>query len=175
MPAVAVLFIGGMHALKRVGQIHGNVNKITGEKNMSIFAGISEAQVFESSRYLTPGMYSVRLTRLVQGTKRIGKIPYVVVEFKVLNTNAEGWREGETGSWYVGFDKDAAQGNIKAFLAVANGCDHSEIDQAGAEVCFSDRSPLLGAELDVEAYNKPTKDGRPFTRVKWSPKGTLGL
>lgn len=140
---------------------------------LDMFDRIANAETFESSPYIEPGLYSLQISRIAKGEKRTTRVPYVAVECKVLGSSNPKFAVGSTLCWFVDMGKDAGPGNIKSFLAVANDCPLEQVDKAGAAMCICDNSPLVGKVLDCEAYNKPTREGKPFTRVKWLKAGTL--
>ena len=85
---------------------------------------------------------------------------------------------GQSCSWVINLSKakypELAVGNIKQFLcACFPDTDPSDLDDPDRLVSVIDRissedNPLGGQEIDCEAWNKPTKEGKDFTRVKWS-------
>lgn len=133
---------------------------------MSVFAKVNEARATEGGRYFEPGNYVVLINRIKHGETRKG-VDFFVVETKVLESDCAAIPAGSECSWMVTLDKDAALGNIKSFAMAATGCADNEVDEAGILELVSDRQPLAGQVMRVEAFNKPTRDGKPFTRVKW--------
>ena len=133
---------------------------------MGIFATVADSKPTVGGKYFLPGNYLVEIQRCKEGETR-KKIPFFVVECKIIQSDNPDMKVGTDCSWLVMMDKDAAPGNIKAFVMAAAGVEEDEVDEAGCEEICSERQPLAGTKMRVEAYNKPTKAGMPFTRLNW--------
>lgn len=133
---------------------------------MGVFSAVKDARPTQGGRYFDPGNYVVKINRCKHGMTR-KNVDFFVVETKILESDNDGLPIGSEASWMVTMDKDAAPGNIKSFAMAATGVDEDGIDEAGILEIVSDRQPLAGMIMRVEAFNKPTKEGKPFTRIKW--------
>lgn len=131
---------------------------------MGMFDKIKEASVTEGGQYVLPGMYRAQINYCKQKTTRKG-IGMVAVELRVLESTNPDRPVGSDMSWVVTMDKDAAMGNVKQFIAAVMGIDPKEVDVPGAEMIFSEANPLKGKFIRISAFNKPTKEGKDFTRV----------
>ena len=138
---------------------------------MGIFSDIKTAKPTLSSVYLQPGVSEVEILQCKSGKKRIGGVGFFVVELKVIKSSNEAMPPGHLCSWMVTLNNDPALGNIKTFLAVANGINLEEdpeaIDEAGAEEVCSAANPLKGYIMRASASNIKTKANKDFTKVAW--------
>ncbi len=141
---------------------------------MGLFAGIGEAEVGGGGVYFLAGIYKVELVKVFAKKSRKGDDLFIV-ETKILESDNEERAVGSSCSWVVSLKHDAALGNIKGFIAAANGIDPGDKDQVNAEVnedavemaCSSD-NPLEGTVLPLECNQIKTRAGGDFTLHIWS-------
>lgn len=102
---------------------------------------------------------------------------YLIVEFKVLDTNAEerGIRPGDIYSWTHDLtNKFYGLSNAKQFIAAALGLSPSSEEARGigkAEIleAIGEDQPLAGQIVRLATTPKQTKSDRAFTVHDWSP------
>lgn len=123
----------------------------------------------------TPALYEVEIKRVLTMTSR-KKDDLFIVEAKIVNSDCPERKPGMTCSWVVNMKQDAALGNIKGFIAAANGIDPSDeakTDEAVTEeVCdlaVGEDQPLAGLKVGLECVMIETKKGDPFTLHRWMP------
>lgn len=133
---------------------------------MGAFAKVAGARPTEGGRYFAPGEYVVRLQAIKHIQTRMQKDAFVV-ETRIVESNVDKLPAKSECSWMVTMDKDAAPGNIVGFVVAATGCTPEEVDEAGVLALVGKDQPLAGHFMRISAFNKPTRDGKPFTRVKW--------
>ena len=100
---------------------------------------------------------------------------FLIVEFKVLETNADEVRVGHTYAWVHNMlNKFFGAANTKQFVAAALGLEPSSaearaVNREAVEESWSDEQPLAGETLRLRTNNKTTKSGQPFTTHTWAP------
>lgn len=142
---------------------------------MGLFAGIEEAEVGGGGVYFLPGIYKIEVEKVFAKESRKGDALFIV-ETKILESDNEERVVGSTCSWVVAFKKhEAGLGNIKGFIAAANGIDptdkvqvKAEVNQAAVEMACSEDNPLQGIVLPLECNLIKTRQGNPFTLHTWS-------
>jgi hypothetical protein len=142
---------------------------------MGVFAGIEEAKSTEGGNYLKPGMYDVEVVRLSVGKTRKG-VPFFAADLRILGTNNPDHRIGEVANWFVGFDKDAALGNVKAFavamLSSEGSVDPASITEAVMEsLVDKGGEAVAGTRVKVQVTIVETKSGGTFSKHLWFPAG----
>jgi hypothetical protein len=147
---------------------------------MSIFDNrdIENARGTQGNPYPLPGKYAVDIARCKEGKNRKG-VDFFVAELLIVESNNPERKPGTHMDYYVGLDKDPALGNIADFMRVGLSAfamqKHNtpiepkdvQLDKATADKVTGEENMLIGVRINAEAYNKPTKAGNDFTRVKW--------
>lgn len=139
----------------------------------SMFSGVESVQLNNRAPYITPGLYLLRCKLNKQGTSR-KKIPFFVAEFEVLESNNPDHPAGSSVNWMIQFpplDPDKcrmALGNVKSYASALMDTPTSEVTEEGLEDLTSAANPAEGFKIRAEAFNKPTRNGSPFTHVIWS-------
>jgi len=145
---------------------------------MGLFAKIKGAKGTEGGSYFVPGLYAVKIERCKEGKTRAEK-PFFAAECKILKSNTEELKAGATASFFVLFDEypELSLGNVADFMNagmqayfIQNDVEapaNFEIDEEIADDIAGEENLLAGIILEVEAYNKKTKQGADFTRFKW--------
>ena len=145
---------------------------------MGLFAKIAGAKGTEGGSYFVPGLYTVKIERCKVGETRANK-PFFAAECEILKSNNEELKVGASANFFVLFDEypELSLGNVADFMRVGmqsyfiqNDVDMPagfEIDEEVADEIAGEENLLAGVILDVEAYNKKTKQNTDFTRFKW--------
>lgn len=134
---------------------------------MGIFGAVAGARATEGGRYFEPdGEYVVQIQACKHGKTRKG-VDFFVVECRVVESNISKLPPKAECSWMVTMDKDAAPGNINAFICAATDCAPDDVDEAGVLAIVGKDQPLAGDLIRTSTFNKPTKAGNPFTRHVW--------
>lgn len=157
---------------------------------MGKFSGVGDAKVSQSGVYFlankgpghtkdepnwVPARYKVAIKRVHTITSR-KKEDLFIVEAKILESDCPDRPEGMGCSWVVNMKQDAALGNIKGFIAAANGIDPSSEEEVDAEVTeevcetvVSNANPLEGTEVGLECVMIKTREDKDFTLHRWYP------
>ena len=142
---------------------------------MGLFTGIEDAQVGQGGVYFLEGKYLVEIVKVMTLNSR-KKEDLFIVEAKILKSSNPERKVGITASWIVNLKHDAALGNIKGFVAAANGISPSDkeevdrnVDEEAVEYACSEDNPLAGVQLDLECVQIKTREKRDFTLHKWNP------
>jgi hypothetical protein len=142
---------------------------------MSLFDGIEDAQVGQGGVYFLPGKYLVKVLKCITLKSR-KREDLFIVECEILESDCPDRKPGSKASWIVNFKQDAALGNIKGFIAAANGIDpgdeSSVKEQVTMDICeyvVSDENPLAGTPVGLVCVNKKTRAGSDFTLHMWEP------
>jgi hypothetical protein len=140
------------------------------------FSGIETARMTEGGNYLKPGIYDVELIKCKTDKTRHG-VGFFACDFKIAGSNNPDHRIGDVNNWFVGFDKDAALGNIKgwAVAVLSNltpGIDQNAITEEVMEGLIEKNGEAIkGQKLRVQVTLVPTKTGGQFSRHQWYPAG----
>ena len=143
---------------------------------MGVFSGIENAKSTEGGNYLKPGIYDVEVVRLSVGTTR-KNVPFFAADLRILGSNNPDHRVNEVANWFVGFDKDAALGNVKAFavacLSSEGAVDPASITEKVMEsLVDKGGEAVVGTQLKVQVTQVPTKTGGTYSKHMWFPIGT---
>jgi len=156
---------------------------------MGLFKGIRESKGTEGGIYFKPGNYVVKVERCKEGKKRNGT-PFFVAECLILKTDVKDDDQmlpGRHAAFFVQFADypELSLGNVGDFMTVGMQSwflQHNEtvpegffgtgdtprVDEVTADEIVSEENTLSGTIMSLEAYNKPTKENKPFTRHRWS-------
>lgn len=146
---------------------------------MGLFSGIQDAKATQGGNYLKPGMYAVQIDRVTVGQTRKG-VDFFAVDLKILGTNSDAHSLGSIANWFVGFDKEPALANCKAFakavlsnaLPEGEEFDESTITEEVMEGLIADNGAAIrGQKLQVQVVQVPTKAGGTFSRHLWFREG----
>lgn len=131
--------------------------------------------------YFQPGNYRVQVDRVKMVKSQTNGRDFFTVETTVIESDNEKLGTGMKPSWLVelpGKFPATALGNVKDFLLAGYGYLFKEqglplptkeqIGDKEADEAIGEENPLAGAVLSVSAFNKVTKQGNDFTRVRWS-------
>jgi hypothetical protein len=143
---------------------------------MGVFSGIENAKSTEGGNYLKPGVYDVEVVRLSTGKTRKG-VDFFAADFKVLGSNNPDHRVGDIANWFVGFDKEPALGNVKAFavacLSSEGAVDPATITEKVMEsLVDKGGEAVVGTQLKVQVTLVDTKGGGKYSKHLWFPIGT---
>ena len=146
---------------------------------------INDARSTQGGLYFAPGNYTAQIQRCKMIRTLAGEDAFVV-EFRVIKSDVAVLGPGSEPSYYVGMGGKypaLSLGNVAdlmraglAALAISAGEEHPpikqiELDTLTCESITGADNILAGVILDVYAFNKPTKDGSDFTRIKWRVPG----
>lgn len=137
----------------------------------------------EGGLYLKPGNFLLQVQRCKMIETRDGNDAFVA-ELKVIETDIEDkdLQPGAEPSLYVNLSgkfPKLALGNVNDFvraglgsLAQQHGEDHPPLEEITLnkdimKKITGAKNLLAGVYLDCNAFNKPTREGRDFTRMKW--------
>ena len=95
---------------------------------MGLFDGIGDATVGGQNVYFLSGVYVVEVHKCFAMKSR-KKEDLFLVECNILQSNNSKRPEDSKASWVVNLKHDAALGNIKGFIAAANGLDPYDEDK----------------------------------------------
>jgi len=142
---------------------------------MGMFAGIESARVGSGGVYFLAGLYRVEIVKVFAMRGRKGDDLFIV-ETKILQSDNAERRPGGSCSWVVNLKHEPSLGNIKGFIAAANGIDpnnkgevDSQVNEEAVEAACHADNPLEGIIIDLEATEIKTKAGGDFTVHKWTP------
>jgi hypothetical protein len=152
---------------------------------MSYFSGIGSAKIGISSAYFEAGNYVVDIVAVKMVNSRKREDLYTI-ETCVVESDNPKVIVGRKYTCQYNRKHDSFFGNVKGFLAAANGVEpdprnEKEIatlftDESGrdiaeevAEMSVSDENPLAGTRLTLNCVIKKTRAGNDFTIHNWSP------
>lgn len=164
---------------------------------MGVFSDMAKSKVFETGRYFVPGNFEVEILKVLhKQSEKNKKQTHFIVECKVLSYEprdgqlATAYRPGESVSAVWDMTSDSGPSNAKLFVMRAGEQalwlakrSQAEVNEFLSDFAPSDKEPhpaeahfedavgpnssLVGVRMRVEAFNKPTKANKDFTRVNW--------
>jgi hypothetical protein len=149
---------------------------------MGIYSGkINNAQMGFGGVYLNDGHhYLLEISQVIYKLGR-QRDEFTIAEFVVHESDDPKLPPGSKPSWTCNMKHDAAPGNIKAFMACANGVDPKDDARLAAEnwdeiseLAVSARQPLRGKFIVVTVKEVPTKAGGKFSKHWWEPTERVG-
>jgi hypothetical protein len=122
-----------------------------------------------------PASYDLEILKITTMTSR-KKDDLFIVECKIIKSDCPERKAGISASWVVNLKQDAAMGNIKGFIAAANGIDPSDeeavneaVTEEVCELAVSNDQPLAGNKIHLECIMIKTRENKDFTLHRWSP------
>jgi len=150
-----------------------------------LFAGIDDAQTFQSSVWADPGRYIVRINCIKRKDTQARNI-LIIIEQTVLRalSVAEAHQHGKVGhadgaeiSYSFNMRHQSTLGNIKGFIAAMEGMTPEGLMQAlqaegrslaqHVEAVIGPGQPYAGMFVEVNYTQITTRAGAPFTRANW--------
>jgi len=145
---------------------------------MGAFSGMSAAVPTQGGLYFEVGNHVVKVNRIKYSQSDLNQKEWYIVETVILQSDT--MQVGCEPSWLIevpGKYPALSLGNIKGFLLAAfgsyakiNGTEPptpSDIGEAETKWSFSEENPLAGVVVTAKAFNKKTREGNDFTRIKW--------
>ena len=149
---------------------------------MGRFSGVNKARQSGGGNWWKKGKYRTRITKVEFRNGHKGES--YIIEGEVLASSNPEILVGETRSQVIKMDKESALGNIGSFMGVCAAVmtgenlanpDLNEVTEADVEASHGEDQPLVGLELEIDAYDIETKAGNPFTVIKYKvPAEKLG-
>jgi len=155
---------------------------------MGVFSNINKAGGSGGGLYIVPGKYIffIKRCKMIQGD--FSKDRYFIAELEVISATKTAENApnhvGSEPDYMVNLDgkfPDLAMDNIADFMRVGmagladmSGEDRPEdpftldIDEETADSICEEDNLLAGTFIECNAFNKPTRDKKDFTRTKWS-------
>jgi hypothetical protein len=145
---------------------------------------VREATPTAGGLYFQPGNYTVEIQRVKMVKSQTNGKDFFAVETRVIESDNEKLGPESKPSWLVelpGQYPETAMGNVKDFLlagytylAQQAGEDAPGVQDIGdeeADAVIGEDNLFAGAILQVTAFNKVTRKGNDFTRVRWAAAG----
>jgi hypothetical protein len=131
---------------------------------------VASATVQETTPYWLPnGQYLVRINE-VKVINNKNNVDCFIVTGENLESSHPDTPVGQECSWIVSMSHMPAASNIKQFVSAILDEDPDEIDPAAIEAIISSENPLNGQLVQLETFNKITKEKKQdFTVHKWKP------
>lgn len=152
---------------------------------MGLFSKVGSAEVSFGGKYFHhDSQFIVRVEKVRQIKSRKNQ-QLVFIECTVCDRDGAAKKddmnpEGSRASQCINFtEHDAAPGNMKAFVAAANGLDPSIKEQLDSvpekeweplcDLAISEEQPCKGIYVGLETVLVKTRAGGPFTKHFWTP------
>lgn len=134
----------------------------------SMFSKIGEVRPKIQANYFKPGHYLVRLDKVLGKKNRKGEDQFVI-EMTIVHVyndmDGKGHKVGEECANVINFKHDMALPNVKRFLMACLQRPEQDITPQVCDRVVSDKQPLAGLIVEVQAINTVTKKGQDFTDV----------
>ena len=145
---------------------------------MGLFGGVKGQRGTQGGVYIDPGAFLLRVNQVKTfGTRQNAGafcVETTILECSKLATQGKHkLHVGGDVSWMVTDDKEPFLGNVNDYCCAANSIlldepvDADDIDEEDVEFIVGEQNPHAGLIIGCVGYNKPTKKGKDFTRVKW--------
>lgn len=141
---------------------------------------VKSATPTQGGLYFQPGNYKVEIQRVKMVKSQTNGKDFFAVETEVVESDNEKLGAGMKPSWLVelpGAYPETSMGNVKDFLlagytylsqqAGEEAPSVSDIGDEEADAVIGEDNLFAGAVLNVTAFNKVTRKGNDFTRVRW--------
>jgi len=141
---------------------------------------MKQARSTQGGLYFLPGNYTIQVLRCKMQESQVGGRQFFIAETKIVKSDNPELKVGSEPGWLVelpGKYPELSLGNIKAFLhaafsslAEAEGDDAPEegdVDESFADLAVGEDNVLAGVFITAKAFQKKTKKGADFTRIKW--------
>jgi hypothetical protein len=136
---------------------------------MSVFSGISQAEVYGAGQYIQPGTHDLEIHEIsvVQSSQHNGR-NYFCVEADVIASTNEKHAPGSRVTWLVNMQQPSALSNCLGFaLALDADATKADINEEFMDkICGADQ-PARGTRVKALAHNVTTRAGGDFTKVTW--------
>lgn len=150
------------------------MEQVEGDRKMGLFDGIGDARPGGSNVYFLQGKYKVKLNKVFTYKSR-KKDDLFIAECEILESTSDKRPADTKASWVVNLKHEAALGNIKGFIAAANGIDpedeekvNEEVTEEVVEYCVGLDNPLEDIVLDLVCTDIKTRAGNDFTLHEWT-------
>lgn len=138
----------------------------------SMFAGIEQATPRSSGyvpgQWILAGKYVLEIEKVKKFTTRKGE-KTIIIESRAVESSNPDRPIGQRCDIMIMKRWDSFLETVKEFAAAATPCELKEVDEAGMEYMTTDKNPLKGRCVRVEAVNVTTKAGGAFTKSIFQP------
>lgn len=135
---------------------------------MGLFDKIGNVKAKVQANYISPGHYVCRIDKVLAKQNRKQEDTFII-EMTVIHVfddnDGKGHKIGEEISNVINFRHDMALPNIKRFLCAVLDRPESDITSQVCERVCSDKQPLAGLIVEIQAKPTVTKAGNDFTDV----------
>ena len=134
----------------------------------SIMAKIAAGTTSDKKPFFTPGIWKVKIDNVIFVTSIKG-VTFFVVNVDVLKKldAIPGEVVPPVINWMPSIDNSLGCGDVKKFTATVLECAEDEGFQLVPRITSAE-NPFGGIEMMVKAFNRPKKNGDPFTAVIWA-------
>jgi hypothetical protein len=130
---------------------------------MGMFAGISEVNVYEKTRYVEPGNYIVEINKVKSGKKQSNGKEFFCAELEIVESDNPEFTPGDTMTWMkmVHEWRKYWLQDVKGFVSMATEASPEDVTEEVCEFVAGEEQPLVGKRLKLRAYmqEKTKKDG----------------
>jgi len=132
---------------------------------------IANGKVQSAARYFEAGTYLVEVDNCKMFQNRLQR-PRAAVDCTVIDSSNVDFPETSQVTMVVALDSDSGPDQLKTFVCDILACKSSEVTSEVLSKIFvmedsRDASLAVGLKAIVNAYDKPTKSGKLFTKITW--------
>lgn len=132
-------------------------------------AQIAAAEVSKRGVWFDDGYYPCLAVSQILSRFSRNNAPLFIAEFEIIASNVESRRVGSKVTWMANFNKDAAAGNVKDFLAKLFNVTPEEVTPEASNWAMSAANPCQGRLIAATASTIVVKStGNDFTVVDWA-------
>jgi len=153
---------------------------------MGLFDRIEGAESSKGGRYFSPGKYTLMINKCISKESQQSHGTITIIETVVMKVHEAYDRvmepdgttvafsasneEGETVAIFNKKSSNMFLGNIKGFIAGACNVAESEVTSTACDNVFAgDGTALAGTMIELEAIPIRLANGKPFTKLLFSP------
>lgn len=131
---------------------------------------IGKGQPSNRSNYIEAGVYPVLYCeQLKLVTSKTSPDRFFIAEFTILESKVSSHPSGITMAWVCNLRHQSSGGNVREFIATLANDSIEQVDAEVARYATSEKNPMRGRLIRLEATQVKTKKGGDFTRCKWVP------
>jgi hypothetical protein len=132
------------------------------------FDVIGKGQPSQRSNYIDAGVYPVLYCeQLKLITSKTTPDRFFIAEFTIIESKVASRPEGTVMSWVCNLRHPSSGGNVREFIAALANDSIEQVDAEVARYATSEKNPMRGRLIRLEATQVKTKKGGDFTRCRW--------
>ena len=137
---------------------------------LDVFGEVEKASASKGSQYINPGKHIFDIIKIILRPSGRDKARlFFIVELETVASSRDDQPVGATRSWIVDMTrKETGPSNVKGFaMALGQDIKESDITKEDLAKLINEDQPARGVRVACDAWEIETRQGNPFTKVKW--------